>query len=175
MGTNFYLMSKNKDFVDKYFPEEYEVVNSPYLGYQIHISKRSCGWKPLFQFHNKAYSSVEEMKTFIKTNENELEIYDEYGEEFSLEQLQDELIDWEKHQAIKYMKYIPEGVPDKLFGGKQYLIEGTKDDYDITIPYDHVEYDKLDPYSEKSWRDVRREPMYFKDNDGYDFTKGDFS
>ena len=89
--------------------------------------------------------------------------------------MHDELIDWEKHQEIKYMKYIPEGIPDKLFGGKQYLIEGTKDDYDITVPYDHVEYDKLNPCNEKSWRDEGSESMYFKDNDGYDFTKGSFS
>ena len=31
------------------------------------------------------------------------------------------------------MKHIPEGVPDEVFGGKKYLVESTKDDYDITI------------------------------------------
>lgn len=174
MGTNFYLMSKNKDFVDKYFPEEYEIVDLPYFGYQVHIGKRSGGWCPLFQSHDTAYCSVEEMQEFMKEHESDIEIYNEYDEKFSLEQLQDELIRWKEHQKIRYMKYIPEGIPDEIFGGKKYLIESTKDSYDITIPYDHIEYDKLDPYKEKRWRDSNREPLYFKDKDGYNFTRGAF-
>lgn len=51
----------------------------------------------------------------------------------------------------------------------------TEDDYDIKMPYDHARYHELDPYNEKRWLDKSREPMYFHDNDGYDFTKGRFS
>lgn len=174
MGTNFYMMSTNKELVEKYFPFEYEIVDSPYFGYEIHIGKRSAGWNPLFQNHDKAYKSVAEMKDFIKENANDIRIFDEYEREFTLEELQDELIDWGEQQGTRYMKFIPEGVPNKFFGSKDYLIESTKDDYDITIPYDHIEYDKLDPYREKWWRDKEREPMYTKDKDGYDFTKGCF-
>ena len=75
---------------------------------------------------------------------------------------------------MRYMKYLPEGNYNEIFGGKDYLTESTKDDYDIKMPYDHVEYHKLDPYNEKRWIDESREPLYFHDKDGYDFTKGWF-
>ena len=55
-------MTKSKKLVEKYFPYEYEIVDTPYFGYEIHIGKRSCGWKPLFQEHKNAYDSVEGMK-----------------------------------------------------------------------------------------------------------------
>ena len=71
------------------------------------------------------------------------------------------------------MKHIPNGVPDKVFGGKKYLVESTEDDYDITIPFDHIEYEKLDVYRD-NWR-YEHESYYLKDKDGYDFMKGDFS
>lgn len=175
MGTNFYMMTKNKELVETYFSGEYEIVDFPCFGYEIHIGKRSLGWKPCFEWHEKAYKSIEEMKNFISDHSDDIEIYDEYGSKFTLEGLQFELIDWGEQQETRYIKYVPEGVHDKIFGGKTYLTEGTKDDHDITIPYDHLEYDKLDPYNEKRWRDPLREPMYIKDKDGYDFTKGRFS
>ena len=71
------------------------------------------------------------------------------------------------------MKYIPEGIPDEIFGGKKYLVESTKDDYDITIPFDHIEYEKLDPYRE--FYRYENQSHYSKDKDGYDFVKGWFS
>ena len=49
MSTNYYMITKDKDFVKKYFPNEYELTDLPYFGYEVHIGKRSIGWKPLFQ------------------------------------------------------------------------------------------------------------------------------
>ncbi len=46
MGTNYYLMSKSKKLMREYFAvetdygttdEEYEIVDEPYLGYQVHL------------------------------------------------------------------------------------------------------------------------------------------
>lgn len=172
IGTNYYMMTTNKELVEKHFPYEYEIVDTPYFGYEIHIGKQSAGWCPLFQEHKNAYDSVAEMKEFIRSHSEDIRIFDEYCREFTLEQLEDELINWGKQQEIRYMKYIPEGVPDTIFGGKEYLIKSTKDDYDITIPFDHIEYEKLNPYKEH-WI-YKNESYYFKDKDGYDFTKGDF-
>ena len=173
MGTNFYMMTKSKKLVEKHFPFEYEIVDTPYFGYEIHIGKRSCGWKPLFQEHKNAYDSVEGMKEFIKKYQKSIRIFDEYCREFTLEQLEDELINWGEYQEIRYMKHIPEGVPDEVFGGKKYLIESTKDDYDIKIPFDHMEYEKLDIYRD-NWR-YEHESYYSKDKDGYNFMNGEFS
>lgn len=170
MGTNFYMMTTNKDLVETFFPYEYKIVDTPYFGYEIHIGKRSCGWKPIFEIHKDAYSSVKEMKEFISKYQKDIRIFDEYGEEFTLEQLKDELIKWGEKQEIRYIKYIREGVPDELFGGRKYFVESTKDDYDLTIPYDHIEYEKYDMQ-----RLGFKESCYSKDCDGYNFLNGDFS
>ena len=167
MGTNYYMMIKKKDIVEKYFPNEYELTDTPYFGYQVHIGKRSAGWRPLFKEHKNAYDSVKGMKKFIKKHQENIRIFDEYAKEFTLEQLKEELITWGEQQKIRYMKYIPEGVPDEIFGGKKYLVESTKDDYNITIPFDHVAYAKLD----NPWLNIK----YWHDEDGYDFTDRPFS
>ena len=69
MGTNYYLMTRNKQLAHKYFAvendwgitdEEYKIVDDPYLGYEIHLNKCSCGWRPLFQRH-KSFKSWEEL------------------------------------------------------------------------------------------------------------------
>lgn len=57
MGTNFYLMSRNKKLMREHFAVEtendikdieYAIVDEPYLGYKVHLNKLSCGWRPLF-------------------------------------------------------------------------------------------------------------------------------
>nr|DAD82889.1 MAG TPA: hypothetical protein [Siphoviridae sp. ctXZx16] len=166
MSTNYYMIITDKNLVEKYFPDEYRIVDKPYWGYEIHIGKRSYGWCPIFERHNKAYKSVKEMIEFLSRYHDVIGIYDEYGTEISIKELQEELIDWKEHQEIRYMKYVPKGVPDELFGGTKYFIEGTKDDYDITIPYDHIEYVKLNPFDDIS--------NYYRDEDGYVFIEGEF-
>lgn len=169
MGTNYYIMTDNKKLAKKYFDGEYELVDEPFFGYEIHIGKRSLGWKPLFETHKKAYNSVTEMKQFIKEHCEDIKIFDEYGEQFSLDGLQEELIDWGENQQVRYMKYIPGGiVRDTLCGWRDYFIESTENDYDITIPYDHLEYSSFD--TGQMWGSSR----YFHDIDRYDFTEGYF-
>ena len=115
------------------------------------------------------------MLKFLEFYKMDIEIYDEYNEKFSIDELKEELINWGNEQPVRYMKYLPEGIPNYIFDGRDYLIESTEEDYDIKMPYDHVKYHELDPYNEKRWIDESREPLYFHDKDGYDFTRGDFS
>lgn len=171
MGTNFYMITTNKDLAETYFPDEYTITDVPYFGYEIHIGKRSAGWMPLFEGHKNAYGSVKAMKQFIKDHSDDIRIFDEYSREFSLEQLEDELITWADQQPIRYIKHIPNGVPDEVFGGKKYLVESTEDDYDITIPYDHLEYEKLE---EQRYGFVPYKSHYWRDKDGFNFMDGDF-
>lgn len=124
-------------------------MDEPYLGYEIHIGKRSSGWKPLFEAHEKAYGSVSEMIEFIM-NHPEIHIFDEYGDCLSIKQLQEELVDWAANQAKRIIHY---------------------DDYigDIETPIDHVEMDQRD--NRNPWSKIR----YWHDKDGYDFTNRTFS
>lgn len=72
MGTNFYLMSRNKKLMREHFAVEteytikdieYEIVDEPYLGYEVHLCKLSAGWRPLFQRH-KTISTFKELEEF---------------------------------------------------------------------------------------------------------------
>ena len=76
MGTNFYLMSRNKKLMREHFAVEteydikdieYAIVDEPYLGYEIHLNKLSCGWRPLFQRH-KTIKTFKELEEFCLKN-----------------------------------------------------------------------------------------------------------
>lgn len=147
MSTNYYMMTTDKELVKKYFDGEYKIVDDPYLGYEIHIGKRSAGWRPLFESHAKAYNSVAEMTEFIIKNPG-IHIFDEYGKPLSIAQLKEELIDWGEKQEKRIVHY---------------------DDYigEIQSPIDHVEMSRLDG--------LRFKIKYWHDKDGYDFTDRSFS
>ena len=167
-------MTTNKELAEKYFPNEFELVDSPYFGYEIHIAKRSLGWKVLYQGHRKAYTSVEGLKNFIRKHQKDIRIFDEYEEEFTLLQLDDELFNRDKRIEKTPVKFVPQGIPNEIFGGRDYFIDGTWDDYDLTRPYDHLEYSELDPYSKtKTYHEYKN--FYYHDKNGYDFTDREFS
>lgn len=149
MSTNYYIMTTNKKLVNKYFDGEYEIVDDPYLGYEIHIGKRSAGWKPLFEEHKNAYNSVSKMLEFITTHP-EIHIFNEYGESLSITQLIEELVNWAENQEIRTIYY---------------------DDYigEIQAPIDHVEMNRRD--KRNPWLKIK----YWHDKDGYDFTDRPFS
>ena len=172
MGTNFYMITQNKEIKDKYFKDDdYTIVDYPMFGYEVHLAKTSFKWKTLWQEH-KFYHSVSEFKEFYFKYKDNLFLYDEYGKFYDWNGFEERVINWGEQQEVRYMKYIPDGVPDEIFGGKKYLVESTEDDYDITIPFDHVEYEKLDVYRE--YRGYDRQSYYSKDKDGYDFTDREF-
>ena len=144
------MMTTDKELVQKYFDGEYEIVDDPYLGYEIHIGKRSCGWRPLFEAHNDAYDSVSGLLDFLQKYQDKVEIYDEYNELHTIEQLKEELINWAEDQERRMIYY---------------------DDYigDIEAPIDHVEMDQKD--NRNPWLKIH----YWHDKDGYDFTDRPFS
>ena len=114
MGTNYYLMTKSKELVSQYFDGEYEIVDSPYMGYRIHLNKCSMGWKTAFQSHRMAYTSVKELRQFLFSHKNETEIYDEYDEKFSVDQYDREVL--HRDENTTYRVALKWG-QDKFFGG----------------------------------------------------------
>jgi len=193
MGTNYYFMTKNKDLVHKHFAvehswgvtdEEYEIVETPYLGYEIHLNKLSYGWRPLFQKH-KEFDSWDKLEAFYMAHKEDLEIYDEYGEKF-------EWIDYKKrifdHAAI-------EPVPMKWYYGvdpidawarstkkRLYSDRCKPEETEFWLPIDHVEYFETEKAAREKYRvwdypifdDIR----YWNDpNRDYliDWTEGNFS
>lgn len=112
MGTNYYFVVTNinvsitkpsimnnleKDIFDK-LQEHLSKIST------IHIGKRSNGRKPIF-YRSKYYSSVKEIKEFYQKNKENLKIIDEYGNVLTFEELEKELINWNKDndKAKQYM------------------------------------------------------------------------
>lgn len=99
MSTNYYFKIKNSDKIknevrellkekkldfilgDKILNDEGWIFND-----EIHIGKKSVGWRPLFE-KTEYYSNVNELIKFYKQNKDKLIIIDEYLQELSLEEL----------------------------------------------------------------------------------------
>lgn len=160
MGTNFYMITKNKTMASIYAPYSYELTDTPYFGYEIHVAKTSCGWLPLFQGHKNGINSVSEYKAAYETGE--FDIVDEYGTSYNWNEFEDRVLkfnggirgvqDPEKIErdksSIFYDKNLPEYSPISHIGG-------TKQSY----KYDFEEF-----YND-----------YFEDSEGFEFDRRDFS
>ena len=73
-------MSRNKKLMREHFAVEteygiknieYAIVDEPYLGYEVHLNKLSCGWRPLFQKH-KTIKTFKELEEFCLNNKSYL-------------------------------------------------------------------------------------------------------
>lgn len=160
MGTNFYMITKNKTMASIYAPYSYELTDTPYFGYEIHVAKTSCGWLPLFQGHKNGINSVSEYKAAYETGE--FDIVDEYGTSYNWDEFEDRVLKFnggvrgtQKPEKIErdkssmfYDKNLPEYSPISHIGG-------TKQSY----KYDFEEF-----YND-----------YFEDSEGFEFDRRDFS
>ena len=154
MGTNFYLMTRNKTVAQKYAPYSYALTDEPYFGYEIHIAKTSGGWLPLFQGHKDGINSVREYKEAYETGE--FEIFDEYGEPYTWEEFDERVL--------------------KFNGG----IRGVMPREKIEVDPNWMFYDtRLPEYRPVSHFDYRYDYYYvndyFADADGYEFDIREFS
>lgn len=60
---------------------------------ELHIGKRSVGWKPSFKVQ-EYYTSVKELEEFYKKTKGDYEIIDEYGRVYDWEDLEEGLLYW---------------------------------------------------------------------------------
>lgn len=127
MGTNFYCKKNNteikkklRDKFEELHNELLESVNFPHHDYkciierflwenknmntEIHLGKRSGGWQFLWDYHNGRYyePTLESIKEFL--SQDNVTIYDEYGEKFTMQQFFD--------NEIGNTLYLREGLTD---------------------------------------------------------------
>lgn len=166
MGTNYYAYTKNKELAKKHFAKdkwspEYTLVDEPDFGYEIHLGKRSGGWKPLFHAHENAYTCVSDMISFFNSYKSDFKFYNEYDEEMTFDDIKREFIDWGENQEPCYCRVVNKN------GHKDLEEVPSGEPYDIAVPFSHIRYSEImDPlYTSHFW----------EDKDGYDFTEGDFS
>lgn len=144
MSTNFYLITDNKQQVEKWFKNEYNLTDEPYWGYEIHIAKTSMGWLPLFEAH-KNIKSIKQLKECCNFNNSDFEIIDEYGNFYNWQEFEERVL---KHN-----------------GG----VDGAVEKHPRMIDYD----DGLPKYVPISHFQLN-DDMYFKDEEGYEFLEGEF-
>lgn len=68
-------------------------------GINIHLGKRSSGWKFCWNFHDdKYYTNKEELLAFIRAGR----VVDEYGEEFPVEEFIEMALSWGEPEGMIY-------------------------------------------------------------------------
>lgn len=130
MGTNYYRIPKASEMEERKFKLMNEISNlqldpeniergfrtqlddsfdytSPWDtfldGTNVHLGKRSSGWKFCWNFHNnKYYSNKEELLSFIRSGR----VVNEYGEELEVEEFITMAVEW--------------GEPDGLIVNEEY-------------------------------------------------------
>lgn len=185
-GNKFFLMSKSKKLIRENFAVEknygvtdveYELVDEPYLGYQIHLNKLSCGWRPLFQRH-KNIKSFKQLEGFCMKNNNIVEIYDEYGEKYTWKQYYDKVYNHSqcKPKPFKWVYEI-----DLLFKDNKptlHVVPCTESEAEIYMPFCHKEYREKERRArecfhayERPWYGIK----YWEDPDfPFDWMEGEF-
>jgi len=193
MGTNYYFMTRNKELAHKHFAVEtdwgvtdmeYEIVDSKFLDYKIHLNKLSCGWRPLFQRH-KAFKTWKELEEFYKAHSEGLEIYDEYGSRFEFEDYKKRIFDhaarepepvrWVYDYSQLDLKFHPESARKTL-----HTESCEPEEADLWIPFDHVKYFESEKAAKKKFKAysyyIFEGIDYWNDPDyPIDWTEGDFS
>ena len=154
MGTNFYMMTRNKELAQKCAPYSYDVTDFPYFGYEIHVAKTSAGWLPLFQAHPNGIQSVREYKATYETGE--VDVVDEYGNFYDWDAFTD--------RVLKFNGGIRGAIPlEKV------KVDTTSRFYDPNmpdhIPVSHFEYKYYNLFVDN----------YFADEEGYEFDIRAFS
>lgn len=194
MGTNYYMITKNKDLAHKYFakecdyggkyPEyvdqEYTLYDVPDFYYEIHLNKLSYGWQPIFQKHT-AFSTFTELEQFYNEHKEDLIFKDEYDDEYTFEEYKQIVINHSNREP-QPMRWVYK--EDNMFGrsGHKYLMteECKPEEADLWIPFDHSEYAKTQRDAQikyKAWGTYSdRYDQYTKDPDyKFDWIEGDFS
>jgi hypothetical protein len=150
MGTNYYLKTRNKKIAKEI--GRYELMDEPDFHYEIHLGKRSGGWLPLLQAA-PGIKSVKDIERYCTMPD--VQIFNEYSEELTWEQLKEELIYWNGGYDGAIPKEKVERDPTWRF-------------YDPDMP-DHV------PVSHFEYGNGKYASYYFKDEGGWEFDKTDFS
>ena len=180
MGTNYYLFTKKKKTMQDIFGEwgDFGLTDNPEFGYERHIGKTSCGWKPLLQISN-AFKTFKELKE-IYLKHDDLQIIDEYGCLYELDEFEDMLINHSIRDKIP-LKWVEE---ENEFDPQRRMIlttvECSEKEAELHVPIDHLEYFETEKKARIKYhhyeRDYFQDIKYWRDPDyNFDWTEGEFS
>ena len=95
MGTNYYLATSSKETKNRYL-RNYELTDEPTWAYEVHMAKLTSGWMPLFEAHDGAYNSYEELRKLVATGM--FIIYDEDHHLLTWDEFDSKVQGWMKHK-----------------------------------------------------------------------------
>lgn len=145
MGTNFYLSTRDKEVRDTYFGWHYELTYyAPTCIYEQHIAKTSAGWLPLFEA-SKSIQSVADIKKLYDTGK--FIIHDEYGTEYNWEEFD--------KRVLKFNGGVLESIPREKIAKDSDSTDWDLPSYRLMSHFESV-------------------PEYFRDPEGYEFTRREF-
>ena len=99
MGTNFFMMTRDKKQRDKWLEyDEYELTDTPDWGYEVHVAKTSGGWKPLFESHRR----IRSVKEYREMYDEGWTIHDEYGNPYTWDDFKKRVLDFNKDDPTAY-------------------------------------------------------------------------
>ncbi|MEE1085016.1 MAG: hypothetical protein UH850_14915 [Paludibacteraceae bacterium] len=148
MGTNFYLGTQSKEARDQYFGWNYELTDTPTWLYQQHIAKTSMGWLPSFE-ESHSIHSVADIKKLYDTGK--FIIYDEYGTYYNWEEFDERVL--------------------KFNGGVLGAVPREKIEQDPNWQFYDKDMPDYRPISHLEYAHGQYASEYFKDADGYEFTR----
>lgn len=90
MGTNFYMFTNKKE-LKPMLGTKATLADEPEFGYEIHIAKTSCGWKPCFEAHDNI-RSVADLKLLYDMGG--VKIFDEYGTEYDWDEFVERVVNF---------------------------------------------------------------------------------
>lgn len=189
MGTNYYLISKSRELMLENFAiaenefvyeKESELVELPYLAYRVHLNKLSFGWRPLFQRH-KSVQSFDKLRNFYLTNNDSLEIYDEYNKKWTWDEYYKRVLQHGNYDPEPY-KWVYE--EDELFkacspGPSLHTVRCTEEEAELFTPFNHCIYAETEERARDKfhiYRAFNLEIHYWNDPDyPFDWTDQEFS
>ncbi len=152
MGTNFYIGTADKEARDEYFGWKYKLTDTPTWLYEQHIAKTSMGWLPSFEA-SQSIHSVADIKKLYDTGK--FVIYDEYGNYYNWEEFDERVL--------------------KFNGGVLGAIPREKIKQDPNWEFYDRDMPEYRPISHFEYARGRYASDYFKDPEGYEFSRHEFS
>ena len=151
MGTNFYIGTADKEARDTYFGLNYELTDTPTWLYEQHIAKTSAGWLPSFE-ESRSIHSVADIKKLYDTGK--FVIYDEYGTYYNWKEFDERVL--------------------KFNGGVLGVAPRERIKQDPNWQFYDRDLPDYRPISHFEYGHGKYASEYFKDSEGYEFSRHEF-
>lgn len=105
MSKNYYITTKDIEFIFDHMPDA--KIDRHCRDFRIHLSQSAMNLTPLFQTHEK-FSSWRECSKFLNDFKSKIEIVDEYGVTYSIDEYIETMENDNKQYKSRMMTVYPD-------------------------------------------------------------------